>query len=792
MKNLKWKKMTACVMTAALFGSAVTACSSDTDSKNDTSSKGNGDKDEEVKSQAASVGVGSGLAEKDETVYVVTDKSGKTTNITVSEWLKNKGAYESLDDRTNLSGIVNVKGDESFILSGNELTFAAAGSDIYYQGTLDASTKLPVELKITYTLDGREISADDIVGKTGKLVMKIRYIPNEKTEKDIYVPFLAASGVLLSTDKCTNVEVINGKVISNGNSNIIVGVGFPGLSESLGLEEEDVESIPDTVEIAADVKDFDIDMMMTFVSNEIFSDLDFDDVESLSDLDEQIASLSDASTQLKAGVKTLREGIEALNSGSSALSDGVTQLDEGAEALAQGLDTALSGSRQLLSGSTELENGLQKLMAAFVGDSGAISGVSQLDSGAAALSAGVSQLAEGLNSTFSQIGASQQGAAKNYSDYMKSTGLSTANVESDTEIQSQLTQYIGSYAMRCIAVNNEILTTKQEEVKQQKTAEAMAENADLVNSIKQRVVAENQALVTQKVQSQVMEENADYIDSIKQRIAEKYMALYPGQDVTDMVTRDVLEEAASAYGKVITEKVTEELTEMVEEEVTEALTPQVTEAVTQELTAMVTQAVTNDTVLKEYNTKIAALVQAAGQKGAYTALKTISDGAASQDLSGNLNKLVSGAGELAGGIQRFRGVLGKEGDTSTDTIFGALYNLSQGSSKLHTGICSLDEGVGQLESGSNALEEGTGSLKSKVPELLSGMEQLLDGSRTLEDGMNEFDEEGIQKIADLYNGDVKEFMEKVKSVVEAGKEYNTFTKLADEQEGTVKFVITTK
>jgi len=849
-KSVQWKKITACLMTAALFGSTLTACGSGDKKVNNTSAKGNDDKEKSPKSEAASAGVGSGIAKKDETVYVVTDKSGKAANITVSEWLKNEGSYESLDDLTNLSDIVNVKGDESFILSGNELTFAAGGSDIYYQGTMAASEKLPVELKITYTLDGKEVSADDIAGKSGKLVMKIQYVPNEKTEKmingekkEIYLPFLAATGMLLSADKCTNVEITNGKVISNGNYNVVVGIGIPGLSANLGLEGEDAEKIPDTVEITANVKDFDLDMMMTFVSNEVFSELDFEEADSISDLDEQIKTLSDASSQLREGIKTLREGIETLNTGSSALANGAAQLDEGAAALAAGLDSALSGSKQLVSGSGELENGLQKLMSSFTGTNGAVSAAEQLDSGAAALAAGVSQLAEGLNTTFSQIAASQQGAAKTYSDYLAATGLSGANVESDTEIQQQLTQYIGSYAMRCIGINNEILTTKQEEIKQKKTAEAMAENQELIEAIKQQVIAENQAAVTERVKAEVMAENKEYIDSIQQRvqkqvqpeieeqvkqeipqiqqqIMQEYMAAHPDlalsgqipeqamqeiqqqvtqrvtqeitQQVTQAVTQQATQEVTAAYGKIIEAQVTQELTKMTEAEVTQALTPEVMQTVTQELTAMVTQAVTDDAVLKEYNEKIAALVQAAGQKGAYTALKTISDGAASQDLTGNLGKLVSGSGELADGIAKFRAAVGREGDISTETIFGALYHLSQGSSQLYTGMVSLDDGVSQLESGSNTLADGTGSLKEKIPELLSGIEKLLDGSRTLETGMNEFDEDGIQKIADMYNGDVKEFIENVKAVAEAGKEYKTFTKLADNQEGSVKFIITTK
>ncbi len=783
--------MTACMVTATLFSSTLAGCSSDNSTDEDTSSK-DAQQDEPIKSETVSANVGSGLAEKDETVYAITDKSGKTTEITVSEWLKNRGYFESLEDTTNLSNIVNVKGNEDFIITGDNITFAAKGSDIYYQGNMDASTQLPVELKITYKLDGKEVSAKDVVGKSGKLTMTVQYCANEKTEKDIYVPFVAASGILLSTDKCTNVEVENGKIISNGNYNIIVGVGLPGLSDSLGLEGENRKQIPDTVEITADVTDFDIDMMMTFVSNEMFSNLNLDDITDLSDLEEQIKTLCDSSIQLREGIKTLREGIEALKNGSDALQDGVTQLDDGAAALAKGLDSALSGSGQLVSGSSELEQGLEQLMSAFTKDNGAIDGINQLDSGAAALKAGVTQLSNGLNNTFSQISQAQAGAKSSYANYMKSTGLSSANVESNTEIQAQLTKYIGAYAQRCLAINNQILTTNQETVKAQKTEEALAANQTLIASIRQQVITENQADVTAKVQAQIMEDNADYINEIKQRIATEYMTNYPGQDVSDLIAQAVQTEIGAAYGNIITEQVTEELTAMTEAKVTEALTEEITNAVTDELTNQVTNAIYSDATLADYSDKIGALVQAAGQKGAYTALKTISDGAAAQDLSGNLSKLVSGAGQLADGAAKFRIALGNENSTSTDTIFGALYNLRQGSSQLYNGMVSLDQGVSQLEAGSNTLADGTSTLKSKVPTLLSGMEQLLSGSKTLEDGMNKFDEEGIQKIADFYNGDVTEFIENIKAIADASKEYNTFTKLAENQTGTVKFIITTK
>ena len=82
---------------------------------------------------------------KEETVYVNANADGSEDQITVSNWLKNAGTEKNLKDESELKDIKNVKGDEEFTQSGNELTWQTAGEDIFYQGT--AAKEPPVSVR---------------------------------------------------------------------------------------------------------------------------------------------------------------------------------------------------------------------------------------------------------------------------------------------------------------------------------------------------------------------------------------------------------------------------------------------------------------------------------------------------------------------------------------------------------------------------------------------------------------------------------------------------------------------
>ena len=178
---------------------------------------------------------------KEETVYVNADASGNPQEITVSNWLKNAGSESNVEDQSDLTNIKNVKGDETFSENGDSLTWNTDGSDIYYQG--QSNKDLPVSVKFTYLLDGQEMQPQDLVGKSGHLQIKIQYTNNEKKSakvdgknETIYSPFVMLTAMILPDDTFSNVTIDNGKVISDGSRNIVVGVGMPGLKDSLKLD----------------------------------------------------------------------------------------------------------------------------------------------------------------------------------------------------------------------------------------------------------------------------------------------------------------------------------------------------------------------------------------------------------------------------------------------------------------------------------------------------------------------------------------------------------------------------
>jgi hypothetical protein len=213
---------------------------------------------------------------KEETVYVITDASGNKTKTVVSNWLKNPQGVKKLEDVSDLTDIENVKTDEGFTANGDKLTWDTEGGDIYYKGYTDKA--LPVDVKVTYTLDGKEIKPEDLAGKSGKLTVRYDYTNNDKKtvkingkKTDIYVPYLMATTAILDTNVYSNVEVTNGKLISDGSRQILIGVAMPGLTKSLDLQDNEDIEIPEYVEFTADVKDFESTTSLTVATSDIYN-----------------------------------------------------------------------------------------------------------------------------------------------------------------------------------------------------------------------------------------------------------------------------------------------------------------------------------------------------------------------------------------------------------------------------------------------------------------------------------------------------------------------------------------
>lgn len=305
---------------------------------------------------------------KDETVYVLADANGSVQKIIVSDWIKNSLSTADIADVSNLSDIENVKGDETYTVNGDSMkVWDAQGNDIYYQGNIEK--ELPVGLFVSYKLDGKDISAEEIAGKNGKVTIRFDYenyqyetVTIDGKQEKIYVPFAMLTGMLLDNDTFRNVEVSNGKLINDGDRSVVVGIAFPGLQENLAINEEKLD-IPDYVEITADVTNFEFGMTMTIATNEIFNELDTAKLDSADDLTGALTDLTDAMDQLLDGSSALYDGLSTLLDNSDTLVDGINQLANGASSIKDGAGSLDDGAVKLEAGLETLSSGLSELSA---------------------------------------------------------------------------------------------------------------------------------------------------------------------------------------------------------------------------------------------------------------------------------------------------------------------------------------------------------------------------------------------------------------------------------------------
>ena len=304
---------------------------------------------------------------KDETVYVLTGADGSVKKIIVSDWLKNELGSASVADKSDLSDIENVKGDESYTINGDNMTvWDAQGNDIYYQGNIQK--ELPVGLSVRYYLDGKSVSPEELKGKSGKVTIRFDYenrqyetVQINGVNQRIYVPFAMLTGMILDNDTFQNVKITNGKLVNDGDRTVVVGLAFPGLQENLNLSRDDL-SIPDSVEITADVTNFSLGMTVTLACNDLFSqlgDVDLTSLDSTSALDQ----LTGAMDQLLSGSSALYEGLSTLLDKSGELVSGVEELAQGAAAIKSGADSVDDGAAQLKAGLADLSSGLNTLSA---------------------------------------------------------------------------------------------------------------------------------------------------------------------------------------------------------------------------------------------------------------------------------------------------------------------------------------------------------------------------------------------------------------------------------------------
>lgn len=343
---------------------------------------------------------------KEESVYVNADASGAATMVTVSDWLKNAGVNGTVSDQSTLKDITNVKGDETFSQSGDGVQWSAGSEDIYYQGTTDQ--EIPVGVSITYELDGTEISPQEIAGRSGTVKIRIAYTSRLKHQKmingekeQLYTPFLMATGVVLPAENFTDVEVDHGRVINEGTNNIVLGFGVPGMAESLDVDGELAEKMPEAFEITAKTTGFTMGNTITYASASVLADLEIEDDDTFEDLEESLELLVDSSEELVKGSKTLSESLDELqdkfeefSEGEKELNKGVGTLQKNGKKLAKGVKDYTSGASSLAKGTQDYVGGAKKIVS---GNKGLYEAVKEMPKSYQEFSDGIKQYTGGVD-----------------------------------------------------------------------------------------------------------------------------------------------------------------------------------------------------------------------------------------------------------------------------------------------------------------------------------------------------------------------------------------------------------
>lgn len=672
---------------------------------------------------------------KDETVYVLAGADGSVQKIIVSDWLKNELGSASLTDKSGLSNIENVKGDESYSINGDNMTvWDAQGNDIYYQG--DIQKELPVGLTVRYTLNGKAVSPEQLKGQSGKVTIRFDY-ENRQYEtvqingqnQRIYVPFAMLTGMILDNDTFRNVTVTNGKLVNDGDRTVVVGLAFPGLQENLNLSRDQL-SIPSSVEITADVTDFSLGMTVTLACNDLFSQLGDVDLGSL-DAAGSLNKLTNAMDQLLNGSSALYDGLTTLLDKSGELAAGVEELAQGAAAIKAGADSLDEGAAELKAGLADLSEGLNKLSA-----------------NSAALNGGAEQVFNSLLET-----ATAQIRAKGLTvpdltieNYAEELNKLIKSLDETTVYENALTQVTDAVEKQRPLITQKVTAAVRQEVEAKVTAAVKTE----ATTAAQAQVAEN-VIRTATGMTKKDYDAAVAAGQIPQATQDAVNAAIQAQlsdpDVQKQINATVEAQMASETVKNTIKAQTD----------AQMKTEKVQTAISQNVELQVKKAIAENMASDEVQKQLQAASE--GSK-TLIALKASLD---------DYNAFYLGLLDYTAGVDE----------------------AAEGSNELYAGAGDLKDGTGELRAGAAKLYAGVLQLKDGTPALVSGVTQLKDGAMQLSEGLQQLNKEGIQKLTKLLQNDLGDLTARVQATIDVSRDYRSFSGISDDASGQVKFIYRT-
>ena len=762
--------------------------------------------------------------EKTETVYSVLNSDGSISDTIVSSWLHDEDGINNIKETLNLKDVKNIKSNEKPSKDGNTYTWNAKGNDVYYEGT--ATKQLPVSVKIRYELDGQEISANDIQGKSGHLKLTISFTNNYSEVKNIngksiviHPSYLAGGMLNMSTGKFSNVKCESGKIVNDGTNEMLAFANIPGLNETLrsaGLDKVNNQlGISDDVTVEADVNDFDLGSIMVGMTNEIDLASELGEIGSVSELTDGIDQLIEADNQLIDGSKQLYDGTTQLKEQAAPLvgsSDQVRQLSAGAIQLNDGVKALQTGISQYTAGASAINEGINQLYAIPQGAAQISEGITTYKT--QSLVSGIDDLSAGLDTFRQQVNA----------------GLSSADTKAMME---QLEQAEGVlYKMSgTLDKDEKIVSGLNQGMKDAKVPETL----ETLKTVKEtQLPALQKAINTQiDANNNAYTNNKKVVEGFNEDFNSTKKSMLDSIDATITAL-----EAAKGTTSTSTTSVTDE-----EGNTTSSETS--------------TTTVNNDAI----DAQIAKLQE---QRKQVEALTTTSHGELQEfvDMSQTLDQLgtlldgvLVGANSLTGTLESAAeniGILQSDVSDSLDkisvlkstlkktdlsslktmgkTINGAIDDLQKGTSSLRAGaklvassvdslqvqskagIDKIKAGTTQLTSnnatlngGASALSQATGTLAGQsgtFNEMADGLdtlgeafETLNDGAKQLYEGNEQFKSEGLDQLkekVDLGVGELETLQDVMNEIEAMNKEYASYSGAPEGATVTSRYVFRTK
>lgn len=755
--------------------------------------------------------------EKTETVYSVLNSDGSISDTIVSSWLHDEDGINNIKETLNLTDVKNIKSNEKPSKDGNTYTWNAKGNDVYYEGT--ATKQLPVSVKIRYELDGQEISANDIQGKSGYLKLTISFTNNYSQVKNIngksiviHPSYLAGGMLNMSTGKFSNVKCESGKIVNDGTNEMLAFANIPGLNETLksaGLDKVNNQlGISDDVTVEADVNDFDLGSIMVGMTNEIDLASELGEIGSVSELTDGIDQLIEADDQLIDGSKQLYDGTTQLKEQAAPLtgsSDQVRQLSAGAIQLNDGVKALQTGITQYTAGASAINEGVNQLYAIPQGAAKISEGITtykteSLVSGIDTLSAGLDQFRQQVKTNLKkadtkamldQLGEAQSGIDTLNNILDKDSNVVGAMQTAINNVQDtidNLPELQKNLQAAELAVSND----------SQANITAYNHNKDVVEKADQNVKDAKEKTLASIEASITALENAK---KALQQSATTTQTNEQGEEVTTQSSVDTsaidtqiqaLKEQENTVNNITEVGQLESFTDM---SISLGQLNVALKNINNSLTTITTTVSTASDQISDLKIDVAkskailAQLQKAIKGADLSSLETMG-----QDINDAIDQLEAGTSKLRDGAKLVA--------SSVDSL---QVQSKAGIDKIKAGTTQLTSNNATLNGGASALSDATGTLAGQsgtFNEMADGLdtlgkafETLNDGAKQLYEGNEQFKSEGLDQLkekVDLGVGELETLQSVMDEIKAMNKEYASYSGAPEGATVNSRYVFRTK